>query len=45
MSANLRRTRTLGTAKRYLKHRDETAAQIKVLIVEDHDDTREMLRT
>jgi two-component system, cell cycle response regulator DivK len=45
MSTSLRRIKPLEPATRYPGRRHETAAQLKVLVVEDHDDTRNMLRT
>jgi CheY-like chemotaxis protein len=45
MSANLRRAKPLNPARVYLKRPHQNAVQLKVLVVEDHNDTREMLRT
>ena len=45
MSASPGKAKTTEPANRHFLHRTRTARQPTVLVVEDHDDTREMLHT
>jgi hypothetical protein len=45
MSTNPGKAKTTEPAKRHFLRRTRTAHQPTILVVEDHDDTREMLHT
>lgn len=45
MSTSPGKAKTTGPATRHYLHRMRTARQPTILVVEDHDDTREMLHT